>query len=117
MVDQRVEASCHCGAVRLSLSRSPDLVVECNCSLCRRYGPLWAYYEAGELSGLPLRDLTDTYAWGRKNVDFHRCKTCGCLVLWSPRASSRTTYGINARLLPPDTLSAARIQYKNGAKA
>ncbi len=111
----RTEASCHCGAVRLSLSHAPDEVTECNCSLCRRYGVLWAYYEAGDIEGLPLEGLTDTYAWGRKNVDFHRCAKCGCVVLWAPRAPGRSMHGINARLLPPEILSAAALTFKDGA--
>ena len=45
-------ASCHCGAVAITLPHAPSVVVECNCSLCRRYGVLWVYYDAGELSGL-----------------------------------------------------------------
>ena len=39
-----VSASCHCGSVRLEVDAPPSEVTECNCSLCRRYGVLWAYY-------------------------------------------------------------------------
>ena len=39
-----VQASCHCGAVELDLSEAPSEVTDCICSVCRRYGVLWAYY-------------------------------------------------------------------------
>lgn len=108
-------ASCHCGAVEISLASAPAVVVDCNCSLCRRYGVLWAYYDRSELSGLPEDGVTDTYAWNGKHVDFHRCANCGCVTHWAPRAAGRETLGINARLLPPELTAAARLRHKDGA--
>ena len=37
--------ACHCGAVRVTIPRKPRAVTDCNCSICRRYGVLWAYYK------------------------------------------------------------------------
>lgn len=108
-------ATCHCGHVKIILGSAPAVVVECNCSLCRRYGVLWAYYDLSELSGLPEAGVTDSYAWNSKHVDFHRCCNCGCVTHWAPRSSWRETRGINARLLPPDILAAARLRHKDGA--
>ncbi|KWT69461.1 hypothetical protein APY04_1544 [Hyphomicrobium sulfonivorans] len=59
--------------------------------------------------------LTDTYAWNGENVDFHRCKICGCLTHWYPRSRKRNRMGINARLLDPQSLAAAEIRYKDSA--
>lgn len=108
-------ASCHCGAVAITLPHAPSVVVECNCSLCRRYGVLWVYYDASELTGLPGPGATDLYAWNGKHVDFHRCRNCGCITHWVPRSAARQTRGINARLLPEAVLSAARLRHKDGA--
>jgi hypothetical protein len=38
-------ATCHSGAVRLEIPRKPRQLTSCNCSICRRYGTLWAYYK------------------------------------------------------------------------
>lgn len=114
-MSEKPVASCHCGQVQIVLPKAPDVVVECNCSLCRRYGVLWAYFDADELGGLPAAGETDSYAWNGKHVDFHRCRTCGCVTHWAPRAASRTTIGINARLLEPTLLAAARLRHKDGA--
>ena len=35
--------TCHCGAAHWTLEGDPGSVTACNCTLCRRYGTLWAY--------------------------------------------------------------------------
>ena len=49
------EGSCHCGAVRLTLPSTPVVATDCNCSLCRRIGGPWVYYEFGavKIQGRP----------------------------------------------------------------
>ena len=39
-----IRASCHCGAVVMEADSQPRSVTACNCSICRRYAALWAYY-------------------------------------------------------------------------
>jgi len=65
--------------------------------------------------GLPDAASTATYAWNGRHVDFHRCRTCGCVTHWQPRAGGRTGRAINARLLPPEMQAAARLRHKDGA--
>jgi hypothetical protein len=40
--------TCHCGSSGWCLEGDPGLVTACNCTLCRRYGALWAYDYEGE---------------------------------------------------------------------
>lgn len=107
-------ATCHCGAVTLRLAAAPETVTRCNCSLCRRYGVLWAYYPITDVT-IEAKAPTDSYAWNGKNVDFHRCATCGCVTHWHPRARTRDRMGINARLLDPEVLDAAKLIDKDNA--
>ena len=81
---QLLEGSCHCGAVRLTLPSAPEKATKCNCSLCRRLGGLWAYYEFGtvRIEGHP--ENTTEYIWGDKTLRNVRCKTCGCPTHWEP---------------------------------
>lgn len=102
-----MKASCHCGAVTFSVATAPTEVTECHCSLCRRYGVLWAYFEKNEVT-LPDASLTETYAWSRKHVDFHRCRVCGCVSHWAPRDPKRTRFGLNARLFSSAVLASCR---------
>ncbi len=55
-----VEATCHCGAVRVEVPRPPQdvEVKECNCSICRRTGAVLAYYSPRDAR---VSGATDTY--------------------------------------------------------
>ena len=107
-----IESSCVCGAVRLAITRAPDELVDCNCSICRRYGALWAYYSLKDV--IVPTGLTDTYLRGPKKIEFHRCKICGCVTHWSPR-DQRDEMGVNARLMEPEVVARARIRHLDGA--
>ena len=101
-----IESSCVCGAVRLAITRAPDEVTDCNCTLCRRYGALWAYYSPKDVS-VPS-GLTDTFSRGPKLSNFHRCKICGCVTHWAP-IGAHDRMGVNARLMEPEVLARARV--------
>lgn len=109
-----VKATCHCGAVTITLKDPPAELTACNCSLCRSYGVIWAYHDAREVSVLGEAP-TDTYAWNGRNVDFHRCRTCGCVTHWVPRDATRTRRGINANLMSSEVVAGARIRHRDGA--
>jgi hypothetical protein len=74
---EMIRASCHCGAVRLEIDVPPSEVTECNCSICRRYGVLWAYYPLDRVRVLPSDPPTDVYMWNGRTTEFHRCGNCG----------------------------------------
>ncbi len=107
-----IESSCNCGAVRLQIASPPTELTDCNCSICRRYAALWAYY--------PLKDvivpggLTDIFSRGAKKIEFHRCKICGCVTHWSP-TDQRDRMGVNARLMDPEVVAGARVRHLDGA--
>ena len=107
-----IELSCVCGAVRLSISRAPDELVDCNCSICRRYAARWAYYPLNDV--IVPGGLTDVFMLGPKKIEFHRCKICGCVTHWSPR-DQRDRMGVNARLLDPEVVARARVRHLDGA--
>ena len=44
-----LELSCLCGQVRLTTSKRPDFVNECNCTLCGKSGVRWAYFDPSEV--------------------------------------------------------------------
>src|SRR5687768_7307944 len=59
MEQSSIEASCHCGTIRLAIDGAPEEVTECNCSICRRYGVLWAYYSPKQVRFMPPEPATD----------------------------------------------------------
>lgn len=109
--------TCHCGAVRLVLPRRPRRLTACNCSICRRYGTLWAYYRAGTVRVEHERRATSAYLWGTRRIAFVRCAHCGCVTHWELARRRRPgRMGVNARLLDPETLRGVRIRTLDGAK-
>ncbi len=112
-----IEASCHCGAVKFEIARAPDYVGDCNCSICRRLGALWAYYTLAEVKIMPASGATDTYMWNKRVLAFHRCKNCGCTTHWYPVDEAADRMGVNARLMAPEVLAAAPIRKIDRASA
>lgn len=111
-----MRAACHCGAVRFEIARPPAWVMDCSCTLCRRYGALWTYYRGqGQalLLSRPSADLTDTYLWGDRAIAFHRCKVCGCMThMAAVDTDPPTVFGVNARMfvgLDPAAVTVRRI--------
>ncbi len=91
-----MDGRCHCGAVRISVPSAPTEVTECHCSICRRYGALWAYYPVAQVT---LSGATAIYAWGRRHVAYHRCEACGCVMAWRAFHEGYPECGVNARML------------------
>ena len=106
-----VIASCHCGSVRVEVDTPPSEVTECNCSLCRRYGVLWAYYRPGRVRILPDDPPTDVYMWDGRSRKFHRCRDCGCVSHWAAADRKKDRMGVNARLMPPEVLAGVRVRH------
>jgi hypothetical protein len=109
-----LEASCHCGAVRIEVPRKPRSVTSCNCSICRRYGTLWAYYRASEVRVKAPPKGTHAYAYGERSIRFVRCVTCGCITHWEfARKGERV--GVNARNFDPQVLRGVPVRLLYGA--
>lgn len=107
-----IEASCHCGAVRIEVERAPAELTSCNCSICRRLGTLWAYFAPAEVA---VTGPTATYCWGDRTLELHHCSTCGCTTHWTPTDPARQRMGVNARLMDPAVVDAARVRHLDGA--
>jgi hypothetical protein len=111
-----VTATCHCGAVRIHVRRAPRTVTSCNCSICRRYGALWAYYKPSSVRiEAPARGVS-SYSWRRKVRAYFRCNTCGCITHYVHRKRRPTDpVVINAANFEPAVLAGARIRKLDGA--
>jgi hypothetical protein len=109
-------ATCHCGAISLDIPRRPGRLTSCNCSICRRYGTLWAYYKVGDVTVRAKPGALKSYSWGDKRLKFVRCATCGCITHWEPvQKTKHGRMGVNARNLEPDTIAHVRIRRLDGA--
>jgi hypothetical protein len=109
-------ATCHCRAVRIEVPRRPRSITNCNCSICHRYGVLWAYYKESEVRVLAGPAATEKYSWGRRALRFVRCASCGCITHWKRvTAVLDGTMGVNARNFEPEALGSVHIRLLDGA--
>jgi hypothetical protein len=110
-----IRAACHCGAVRFEIAEPPTWVLDCNCTVCRRYGALWTYFwdDQTKLLMTPDKDATATYVWGDRGLAFHFCKACGCVTHFaSLPPHPEHIGGVNARMmagLDPAKVTVRRI--------
>jgi hypothetical protein len=112
-----IEGSCHCGQVHWRFDGPLESVTACNCTVCRRYGVLWAYGHEGE--GIAVSGPTRAYERGREpHLGFHFCESCGCVAFWrgkSPGADGRRRIAVNTRLADdPDRIAALPIRHFDG---
>jgi len=110
--------NCHCGAVGWTIrGHIPDATI-CNCTVCRRYGVLWAYGYDGEDIHVddPQRVLT-AYTRGSPSLSFNFCRVCGNLVSWRglrPMEDGRTRIAVNLRLADPEDVAGIPLQRFEG---
>lgn len=111
-----IQTTCHCGKVSVAIPRQPETLTNCDCSICRRYGPLWAYFSSPEVEIRAEPGATQEYSWGSRSIAFVRCSTCGCITHWKPVAASRgQRMRVNARMFAPEQLGPVRIRLLDGA--
>lgn len=74
-----VRAACHCTAVRFEIAEQPEWVLDCNCTICRRYAAQCTYFHGADQAKLlvkPAPEATEAYVWDSSGLGFQRCRTC-----------------------------------------
>jgi hypothetical protein len=110
-----IQGSCHCGAVRWTFAGVPESATACNCTVCRRYGTLWAYDYEGE--GIHVSGPTQAYVRGDASLAFHFCTSCGCVAYWRSRSvgkDGRRRIAVNLRLTEPEPIARVPIRHFEG---
>jgi hypothetical protein len=109
-----IEGSCHCGEVRWTFEGVPEAATACNCTVCRRYGVLWAYDYEGE--GIKVSGPTKAYVRG-DSIGFHFCPDCGCVAYWrslAPGEDGRRRIAVNLRLAEAAAVGAIAMEHFDG---
>lgn len=111
-----IEASCHCGAVRILMPRTPDSVTCCNCSFCRKNASRAIYFSSDELD---IEGEFDSYVRtdiAEPMIRFMRCRNCGMHTHWEPLDDPpHERIGINANLIDAALLKGAAQVEVDGA--
>ena len=104
--------TCHCKAIRITFPPLREPANECLCSICRRYGALWAYYKPDEVH--IAGDPTEAYVWGKKRLSFNRCKTCGCMTHYTVLGDTEPRVAVNCRMLEREDFDSLKTELSDG---
>ena len=111
-----IEGSCHCGNIKWSYEKPLERATACNCTLCSRYGALWAYGYLNE--GITILGSTKSYARGRKINGFHFCESCGCVGYYLANGKDekgRLRIAVNLRMAnDPAKIAALPVEHFDG---
>ena len=102
--------------MRIEIPAPPTEITNCNCSICRRLGALWAYYPADLVTVHGHPEQTDSYVQGDRTLRTVRCKTCGCTSHWEPLVrEAGSKVGVNVRNFLPEDIGNVRMRLLDGA--
>ena len=113
-----LKGACHCSAAGWSLSGDPGSITACNCTLCRRYGALWAYDFENER--IRLRGPLASYVRRQDDppaLEILFCPTCACVVGWrglQQDLHGRRRIAVNVRLAPPEAVADLAVDQFDG---
>ncbi len=113
-----LQGTCHCGATHWTLEGDPGSITACNCTLCRRYGTLWAYdYEGERIHVFGPRSAYTRVGKDEPSLEIQFCPTCACVLCWRglrPDEHGRTRMAVNVRLAPPEAVAQLAIDHFDG---
>ena len=113
-----ITGTCHCGAAHWTLEGDPGRVTACNCTLCRRYGALWAYdYVDGRIAVSGPVQRYSRSAKPNPTLEILFCPTCGCVLAWRGLRTSqngRVRIAVNLRLAEPQDVADLRLEHFDG---
>lgn len=108
--------TCHCGDAGWTLKDLPQSATACNCTVCRRYGVLWAY---GHINH-DIHSVGETATYQRSDggdIDFHFCARCGCVTHYVATAAGedgRFWTAVNLRMTDPEPICDLPIDHFEG---
>ncbi|MBP6877271.1 MAG: GFA family protein [Phenylobacterium sp.] len=113
-----LRGSCHCGGAHWTLTGDPGRVTACNCTLCRRYGTLWAYDFENER--IAVTGPTASYTRADNDdpgLEILFCPTCSCVLAWRGmrvKSDGRRRMAVNLRLAEPDAVGGLPVKHFDG---
>lgn len=115
------KTSCHCGAVTIDMHRRIRKLTRCNCSICRRYGALWAYQQRKAVAVADDSGAVAAYCWGKGKLTFFHCSVCGCVTHYERsgrRVDGSDMCAVNMRnIIDPKQISEIPVRLIDGAKS
>jgi len=112
-------ASCHCGNISIVANNKPQTLTSCNCSICNRYGAIWAYFKTADVKIKVKKAQPKAYFWGDEMINFMHCSVCGCVTHYTGRGEGdqegMDRVAVNTRMSPINEVADIPIRHFDGA--
>ncbi len=95
---QRLQGSCHCGAVRFAITTDFPELTTCDCSLCKRKNALMVKVHESAFELLAGAEQLASYQWHTHTAVHHFCQLCGIYPFHRKRVTP-DHFGINVHCL------------------
>lgn len=83
--DDQITGSCLCGAVQYTVTGKLRDVINCHCSLCRKFHGHYAAYTSAPHGKVQIKNENDSLAW-YQGINNHArrgfCVICGSSLFW-----------------------------------
>lgn len=114
-----IKLSCLCGQIRLEVTKRPDFIHECNCTLCAKSGARWGYFSPAEVT---VEGAAKGYCRADKDdpsAQIRFCETCGATTHFNLTASAvakfgNTMMGVNMLLADENDLAGIELRFPDG---
>jgi hypothetical protein len=105
--------SCHCGAIRFTVTAEPVEMTRCDCSLCAKKNALMIKVPQTGLTVVAGEATLATYAWNTGVARHHFCRVCGIYTFHRKRAEP-DHYGVNVFCLDGFDIEALPVRQADG---
>ena len=95
---QRLQGSCHCGAVRFAIETDLPELTTCDCSICRRKNALMVKVREAAFTLLAGEDSLTAYRFHSHTATHYFCTTCGIYPFHRKRVTP-DHFGVNVYCL------------------
>ena len=98
------------------MDKLPERLIQCNCSICRRYASLWGHLTRNTARVSFEQGAASAYMCNDKELEFYHCNTCGCATHYeSIEKTDDARLSVNFRMFEPGDIEKLELRTFDGA--
>ena len=97
-MSKEIQGGCLCGAIRYKVTGELTGVINCHCSVCRRWHGNYASYAVAKLSDFAFTKGEDKLAWYESSAKARRgfCPDCGSSIFKDNKDGEKIVLSVGA---------------------
>lgn len=112
--------NCYCGNINIDMPRKPKQFTDCNSSICRKYGALWAYFlkKFVKISLQKKDSISYSVESNKSRMQVAYCELSGCVTHydWGKKQRLDKMMAVNGRIFDLDLLESILVKKLDGAR-